>query len=84
MTRRPTRSVGSGAPPRRPTRGPISQGAASWPDPTLLPGWTLMVSTALTFDRNGRCIEGSGIPVDVHVPRSDGERDIMLEAAERL
>ena len=36
----------------------------------LLPGWTLTVSTALTFDRNGRCIEGAGLPVDVHVPPS--------------
>ena len=42
----------------------------------LLPGWTLTVSTALTYDRNGRCIEGAGIPVDVPVPlRLDGERD---------
>ena len=50
----------------------------------LLPGWTLTVSTALTYDRGGRCIEGAGIPVDVTVPlRLDGERDDMLEAAER-
>ncbi len=50
----------------------------------LLPGWTLTVSTALTFDRNGRCIEGAGIPVDVHVPRTDGEVDAALHAAEAL
>ncbi len=51
----------------------------------LLPGWTLTISTALTYDRNGRCIEGAGIPADVTVPlRLDGERDDMLEAAERL
>lgn len=31
----------------------------------LLPGWRLTISTALTFDRNQRCIEGQGIPVDV-------------------
>lgn len=31
----------------------------------LLPGWRLTISTALTFDRAGRCIEGAGIPVDV-------------------
>lgn len=34
----------------------------------LWPGVTLSVSTALTFDRNGRCIEGHGIPVDLPVP----------------
>ena len=51
----------------------------------LLPGWTLTISTALTYDRNGRCIEGAGIPADVTVPlRLDGERDDMLEEAERL
>ncbi len=30
----------------------------------LLPGWRLTISTALTYDRHGRCIEGSGIEVD--------------------
>lgn len=30
----------------------------------LLPGLQLTVSTALTFDRRGRCVEGAGIPVD--------------------
>ena len=39
----------------------------------LLPGMTLTVSTALTFDRNGRCIEGAGIPVDLEVGGSDDE-----------
>ncbi len=34
----------------------------------LRPDVTLTVSTALTFDRNGRCIEGNGIPVDLPVP----------------
>ncbi|MGH3277205.1 MAG: S41 family peptidase [Streptosporangiaceae bacterium] len=33
----------------------------------VLPGWGLMISTALTYDRDGRCIEGAGIPVDVEV-----------------
>ena len=51
----------------------------------LLPGWTLTVSTALTYDRSGRCIEGAGIPADVLVPlRPGGDRDDALEAAERL
>lgn len=31
----------------------------------LTPGWHVTISTALTFDRTGRCIEGQGIPVDV-------------------
>lgn len=31
----------------------------------LVPGWSVTISTALTFDRAGNCIEGSGIPVDV-------------------
>jgi carboxyl-terminal processing protease len=33
----------------------------------LIPGWSVTVSTALTFDRSGHCIEGQGIPVDVAV-----------------
>jgi carboxyl-terminal processing protease len=37
----------------------------------LLPGWTLTVSTALTYDREGRCVEGSGIPVDLYRPAFD-------------
>ncbi len=39
----------------------------------LLPGWTLTVSTALTYDREGRCIEGAGIPVDVRLAAFDDE-----------
>jgi carboxyl-terminal processing protease len=39
----------------------------------LLPGWTLTVSTALTYDREGRCVEGVGIPVDVALPAFDEE-----------
>jgi carboxyl-terminal processing protease len=45
----------------------------------LLPGMTLTVSTALTFDRDGRCIEGAGIPVDVPVTGSDD--DVLARAA---
>lgn len=33
----------------------------------LLPGWIVTISTALTFDRSGHCIEGQAIPVDVAV-----------------
>jgi carboxyl-terminal processing protease len=34
----------------------------------LLPGWRLHVSSCLTFDRDGRCIEGAGVRVDRRVP----------------
>ena len=47
----------------------------------LLPGWTLTVSTALTYDREGRCVEGAGVPVDVPV---DGTDDDVLAAARAL
>ena len=33
----------------------------------VIPGWAITISTALTFDRNGHCIEGQGIPVDIEV-----------------
>ncbi|HEX5505780.1 MAG TPA: S41 family peptidase [Thermomicrobiales bacterium] len=52
----------------------------------LLPGLQLTVSTALTFDRLGRCVEGAGIPVDLPVaparPAPDAP-DTALLAAER-
>jgi carboxyl-terminal processing protease len=44
----------------------------------LLPGTTLTVSTALTYDREGHCVEGAGIPVDVEVAGGDDE---LLEVA---
>jgi carboxyl-terminal processing protease len=34
----------------------------------LVPGYHLTVSSCLTFDRDGRCIEGAGITVDRFVP----------------
>jgi carboxyl-terminal processing protease len=46
----------------------------------LLPGWRLTISTALTFDLRGHCIEGNGIPVDVEVPLGGH----ALDVAERL
>lgn len=52
----------------------------------LLPGMTLTVSTALTYDRHGRCIEGAGIPVDHYVVPdrfSHGAEDTVLLAADR-
>jgi carboxyl-terminal processing protease len=47
----------------------------------LLPEMTLMISTALTFDRTGHCVEGAGIPVDVVAKGSDDE---VLALAEGL
>ena len=52
----------------------------------LLPGWDLGVSTALTYDRNWRCVEASGIPVDRLVRRDPSARigeDPVLAAADR-
>ena len=46
----------------------------------------LTVSTALTFDRRGRCLEGAGIPVDEPVvPHrfSPDAPDAVLLAADR-
>ncbi len=48
----------------------------------LLPGWRLTVSTALTYDRTGRCVEGAGVPVDLEVPSSHSDSDVVLRAAE--
>jgi carboxyl-terminal processing protease len=47
----------------------------------LVPGTTLTVSTALTYDRDGRCVEGAGIPVDV---TAAGDDDEVLALAESL
>ncbi len=47
----------------------------------LLPGMTLTISTALTYDRTGHCIENAGIPVDV---RATGSDDEVLAVAEAL
>jgi carboxyl-terminal processing protease len=49
----------------------------------LTPGLLLTVSSALTYDRDGRCVEGAGIPVDVPVPASAG-LDAALAAARSL
>jgi hypothetical protein len=42
----------------------------------LVPGWRLTISTALTYDLRGHCIEGNGIPVDVTVPMGGHTLDI--------
>jgi len=52
----------------------------------LLPEMMLGVSTALTYDRQGRCVEGAGIPVDRPVTPdrfSPDDPDIVLLAADR-
>jgi len=52
----------------------------------LLPNLMLGVSTALTYDRQGRCVEGAGIPVDRPVTPdrfSPDAPDIVLLAADR-
>lgn len=56
----------------------------------LIPPLVLTVSTALTYDREGRCIEGAGIGVDLAVPAmeadddSGGPIDRVVAAAERM
>ncbi|MBN2801092.1 MAG: hypothetical protein JXX28_18280 [Deltaproteobacteria bacterium] len=52
----------------------------------LLPGWDLLVSTALTYDRQWRCVEAAGIPVDrLHRPPSHHKagEDTLLQIADR-
>ncbi len=52
----------------------------------LLQGWRLTVSTALTYDRQGRCIEGNGIPVDhLFIPDRfrPGSEELILAYADR-
>jgi carboxyl-terminal processing protease len=42
----------------------------------------ITISTALTFDRNGTCIENHGVPVDIEMPVFDVEgRDVAMERA---
>lgn len=51
----------------------------------LLPGWQLTISTVLTYDRSGRCVEGAGIPVDVEVAAFEpGPHDRLLTTAEAI
>jgi carboxyl-terminal processing protease len=50
----------------------------------LLPGWLLTVSTALTYDRLGACVEGAGIPVDVEVREQLSSDDSILRTAAAL
>ncbi len=51
----------------------------------LRDGLFASISTALTFDRDGRCVEGHGVPVDVALPIEEHLRDPRrLPAAEIL
>jgi carboxyl-terminal processing protease len=53
----------------------------------LLPGLELSVSTALTYDRDGRCIENAGIQPDVvaaHPPADEPGQDSLVHAALRM
>jgi carboxyl-terminal processing protease len=52
----------------------------------LLPGLELSVSTALSYDRDGRCVEGAGIRPDVlaaHPRADDPGQDPLLRKAFR-
>ena len=62
----PARAAGARA--RAGGRSPSGGGSGRPRHLRLLPGWSLTVSTALTYDRDGRCVEGAGLPVDVPVP----------------
>lgn len=48
----------------------------------VLPDMAITISTALTFDREGGCVENHGIPVDIETPVfADGGRDVAMETA---
>lgn len=49
----------------------------------LLEGWRLTISTALTFDLAGNCIEGRGIRVD-EISALSFEKDVLIEKADKL
>jgi carboxyl-terminal processing protease len=50
----------------------------------LLPGIRLSVSTALTFDRSGHCIEGNGLYPDIEAPTMlDGAEPEAIEIADK-
>lgn len=46
----------------------------------LLPGWRITISTALTYDLYGNCIEGHGIPIDHEFPFSLDENFLIHKA----
>ncbi len=51
----------------------------------LFDDWDLTISTSLTYDLSGNCIEGAGIPVDIPVPFDwKSEQDMVLERAQKF
>jgi carboxyl-terminal processing protease len=46
----------------------------------LLPGIRMSVSTALTYDHRGQCIEGNGIEPDLELPVSLDESELIKKA----
>jgi len=50
----------------------------------LRPDLLLTVSTALTYDRSGHCIEGAGIPVDYVLADADMGQEVAVRAAESI
>ncbi len=42
---------------------------------TLRDGMFATISTALTYDRYGHCVEGNGVPVDIDLPLEEHHRD---------
>jgi len=48
----------------------------------MLPGWRLTVTSTLTFDRNRRCVEGGGIPVD-HTLDNPSDAALFAQADRR-
>jgi len=52
----------------------------------LLPGWRLTISSALTYDTLGRCVEGAGILVDhpfTAPSPAPQDEDPLMEAADQ-
>lgn len=41
----------------------------------LRSGMFATISTALTYDRHGHCVEGNGVPVDIELPLDEHHRD---------
>lgn len=63
--------------------GSATSGGSGRPRTTrLLPGMRLAVSTALTYDLGGDCVEGQGIQPDVPIHQVSLSEDLTLQAAD--
>ncbi len=63
------------------TAGEPSCGGSGRPRSVMLtPDLALSISTALTYDREGRCVEGNGLPVDRPGPAFDGDHALDADA----